>query len=255
MAAFASYDDRNAIQAEMPWADRDLPKTLFGLLTRVRDRHGSRPAASFQLLSNPKAPAVTLTWEQLHLDVSRVANLFRQLGVGEGDTVALVLPNAIETVVTLLGGAVAGIVAPINPLLEPAQIASILRETRAKIVVTLRAFPKTDVAQRVDKALADAPGVETVLEVDLLRYLSPPKSWIVPLIRPRLKRQSRARVLDFAVELARQKPTLQFADSTSDRVGAYLPHRRHDRHAQDRAAPVFGHDLQRLGRRYASLPA
>ena len=222
MAAFASYDDRNAIEAEMSWSDRDLPKTLFEMLSRVRDRHGSRPAVSFQLLSDPKASAVTLSWDQLHRDVSRAANLFRKLGVGEGDTVALVLPNAIETAVTLLGGSVAGIVAPINPLLEPAQIASILRETKAKVVVTLRAFPKTDIAQRVDAALADAPGVETVLEVDLLRYLSPPKSWIVPLIRPKLKRQSKARVLDLATELSRQKPSLQFADSASDRVGAYF---------------------------------
>ena len=74
---------------------------------------------------------------------------------------------------------------PINPLLEPEQIAAILREGGAKVVVTLRSFPRTDVAQKVARALEDAPGVETVLEVDLQRYLAPPRSWIAGAIRPR----------------------------------------------------------------------
>ena len=73
----------------------------------------------------------------------------------------------------------AGIVNPINPLLEAEQISAILRETKAKVVVTLRAFPKTDVPQKVAEAVRHAPSVKTVLEVDLVSYLTPPKSWIV----------------------------------------------------------------------------
>ena len=222
MAAFASYDDRNAIAAEMPWTQRQVPRTLYQALTRTKERHGQRDAISFQLLSDPKAPAVTLTWSEVHEQTTRAANLFRSLGVGEEDVVAFVLPNCIETVAVLLGGAVAGIVNPINPLLEPGQIASILRETGAKVVVTLRAFPKTDIAQRVAAAVAEAPAVETVLEVDLLGYLAPPKKWIVPLIRPKVKHTARVRVADFAAEVARQRPVLDFADGSGDRVAAFF---------------------------------
>ena len=46
----------------------------------------------------------------------------------------------------LLAGATAGIVAPVNPLLAPEHIAGILRDTGAKVVVTLAPFPKTDLA-------------------------------------------------------------------------------------------------------------
>ena len=74
--------------------------------------------------------------------------MFRVMGVGPKDVVAYILPNCTETVIALLGGAVAGIVAPINPLLEADQIASILREINARIVVTLKAFPKTDIAEK-----------------------------------------------------------------------------------------------------------
>jgi acyl-CoA synthetase (AMP-forming)/AMP-acid ligase II len=121
-----------------------------------------------------------------------------------------------------LGGAVAGIANPINPLLEPEQIGSILRETGASVVVTLRPFPKTDVAEKTAEAVKLAPGVHTVLEVDLLRYITPPKSWIIPLIRPKLKIGNQAKYLNFNAELAKQPTTLAFEDPQEDRVACYF---------------------------------
>ena len=219
---FGTVEDVRAIEAAGPWPPNGHPATLHGLLTRTAEAFPDRPAISYQLLSGPKDKAETLTWRQFHAAATQAANLFRSLGVGETDTVAYVLPNANETAAVLIGGAVAGIAAPINPLLEAAQIAAILRETKAKVVVTLKPFPKTDVPQKVAAALKDAPGVETVLEVDLARYLTPPKSWIVPLIRPKNPAGHRARVLDYLAEAAKQPTTLAFADATGDRVAAYF---------------------------------
>jgi fatty-acyl-CoA synthase/long-chain acyl-CoA synthetase len=219
---FASVADTIAIETEMSWADRDVPKTLYQMLTQTRDKNPSGKAVTFQLLSGPKDKAETLTWGQLHEMTCQTANLFRSLGIGEGDVVACVLPNCNETALTILGGAIAGIINPINPLLEPEQIASILRETKAKVVVTLKAFPKTDVAQKTAEAVRHAPGVHTVLEVDLNRYLTPPKSWIVPLVRPKNLGNHHADVKDFNAEVARQPKTLAFADSAGDRVAAYF---------------------------------
>ena len=223
MGRFAGFADRNAIEAEMEWDKRDLPVTLYQFLTGTRDRHGARPAISFQILSDPGAKAETLSWADLHGRVTRAANLFRSLGVGEGDTVAYLLPNCNEAAITLLGGAVAGIVNPINPLLEAEQIGAILRETGAKVLVTLKAFPKTDVPQKAAEAARLAPDVHTVLEVDLNRYLTPPKSWIVPLVRPKNPVAHKARVMDFNVECAKMADkALSFADATADRVAAYF---------------------------------
>ena len=223
MSRFGGVADRDAVEREMPWAEREVARTLYDFLGQVRDRHGARPAISFQLLAGPVDKAETLTWATLHGRVTQAANLFRSLGVGPDDVVAYVLPNATETAVTLLGGAVAGIVNPINPLLEPEQIAAILRETGAKVVVTLKSFPKTEVAQKVAEAVAHAPNVKTVLEIDLRRYLAPPKSWIVPLVRPKNPVGHKARVLDFAVECARMPSGgLTFDDPPEDRVAAYF---------------------------------
>ncbi|MDH2327584.1 acyl-CoA synthetase [Cereibacter sp. SYSU M97828] len=222
MTGFASRADLEAIEAEAAWKDRDVARTMHEFLDRARKAHGARPAITYRLFSDPKTPAETLTWDQLHAQVCQAANLFRSLGVGRQDVVAFVLPNALETAVTLLGGAVAGIVNPINPLLEPGQIAAILRETKAKVVVTLKSFPKSDVAQKVSAALAEAPGVTAVIEVDLLRYLAPPKRWIVPFLRPKNPAIHGAKVLDFAKALAAQPGALTFDDPPEDRVAAYF---------------------------------
>jgi fatty-acyl-CoA synthase/long-chain acyl-CoA synthetase len=158
---FSTVEDLQKIEQEMAWSARELPTTLYEFLTHTKDRFPNRPAISYQLLSGAKDKAETLTWAELHSKSVQAANLFRDLGVGEKDTIAYILPNANETMFTLLGGMIAGIVNPINPLLEPEQIGAILRETDAKVVVTLKPFPKTDVAQKVAEAVRHAPHVHT----------------------------------------------------------------------------------------------
>ncbi|WP_435167970.1 AMP-binding protein [Falsirhodobacter sp. 1013] len=214
---FATQADRDVIEAEGPWSSRNVPATIHRALA-ARDPAGA--ALSFQLLSGPRSRSVTWSWEDLHRHAVRAANLFRSLGVGPADTVAIVLPNAPEMAAAMLGGMIAGVAAPINPLLGAGQMASLLRDTGAKVVVTLKAFPSTDIAARVAEALVHAPDVRAVLEVDLLPYLAPPKRWAVPLMRPRHKIRHRARVMDFAKAAAEQPDTLTFPDPPEDRVAA-----------------------------------
>jgi fatty-acyl-CoA synthase/long-chain acyl-CoA synthetase len=223
MVRFASIEDVTSIEAEMPWPESQPATTLYELMSKTKDRHGARNATSFQMFSGPKDPAETLSWAELHARVTQAANMFRALGVRESDTVAYVLPNCTETVVTLLGGAVAGIANPINPLLEPEQIAAILRETNAKVVVTLKEFPKTDVAQKMAEAVRNAPNVQVVIEVDLLRYLTGLKKFIVPFLRPKNPTGHHARVVDWASEVAKHpRDRLAFEDAKADRVAAYF---------------------------------
>ena len=219
---YSGHADRDAIEAEAAWSARDLPVTTFAQLTQTATKFPERPAVTFQLQSGVKDPAETLNWSQLLTRATQAANLFRSLGVREGDVVAYLLPNCTEAVLTYLGGQIAGIVNPINPLLEPEQIAAILRETGAKVLVTLRSFPNTDVAQKAAAAVALAPNVTHVVEVDLHRYLTGVKKLIVPLIRPKNPVLHKARVIDFQKSVNKQPKDLQFIDSPTDRVAAYF---------------------------------
>jgi fatty-acyl-CoA synthase len=223
MGTFATRADLTAIEAEASWAKAAPAVSIYDFLSQTSAKHGPRPAISYQLTSGPTDAFKTLTWDQLHARVAQAANLFRSLGIGPTDVVAYILPNALETAITLLAGATAGIVNPINPLLEAEQISSILRETGAKVVVTLKAFPKTDLPQKVAEAVRHAPSVKTVLEVDLNRYLTPPKSWLVPLLRPKNPILHSARVKCFTREAARQPSDhLTFKDRCEDHVAAYF---------------------------------
>ncbi|WP_137699398.1 acyl-CoA synthetase [Marimonas lutisalis] len=219
---FATLQDSIDITNEMAWEDRDLPKTVYQMLKTTTDKFGQRPAVSYQLLSGPTDKAETMTWQEFHDRVCQAANLFRSLRVGKDDVVGIVMPNANETAIALIGAMVAGVANPINPLLEPEQIGAILRETGAKVVVTLKAFPKSDIAQKMAEAVRHAPDVHTVLEVDLNRYLTPPKSWIVPLVRPKNPNDHHADLKNFNKEMAKQPKTLTFEDIPEDRVAAYF---------------------------------
>ncbi|MEB8387507.1 acyl-CoA synthetase [Rhodobacteraceae bacterium KMM 6894] len=219
---FAVRQDVLDIQNEMPWAARERPETVYDMLRATAHTFPDRPALSYQLFSGATAKAQTLNWRQFHDQVCQAANLFRSLRIGENDVVALILPNCLETATALVGAMVAGIVNPINPLMEPEQISAILRETDARVVVTLKSFPKTDIAQKSAEAVRHAPRVHTILEIDLNTYLSPPKSWIVPLVRPKTDTGHHADVLNYTKEMSSQPKTLTFPDGGKDRVAAFF---------------------------------
>ena len=220
---YATLRDKALIES-VPVADRMTATSVYDLLGQTAAKHGARPAITFQIKSGPDDKAVTLTWADTHAQVTQAANLFRALGVGPDDVVAYLLPNCNETAIALLGAATAGIVAPVNPLLDVEQTGAILREAGAKVLITLAPFPKTDVAEKAHAAAALAPGIKTILHVDLKRYLTPPLSWIVPLLRPRLTPAPQAKVLDFNSALAGQPADrLTFDPGTDlDRVAAYF---------------------------------
>ncbi|MEM6354368.1 MAG: acyl-CoA synthetase, partial [Pseudomonadota bacterium] len=204
-----TLEDKQRIEA-IPAEERWSPISVHRMLAETAARHPDRPALSFQLKGGPKDAAETLSYRELLTEVNRTANLFRHLGIGEKDTVAYVMPNSNETVLALLGGMAAGKVCPVNPLLEEGQIAGILRETNAKVVVTLKAFPKTDIAQKVHAAVRSAPSVTNIIEIDLKRYLKPPLSWLISLLRPKIDVLHNADILDFEDARRRESQVLDF---------------------------------------------
>ena len=212
-----------AIEKEMPVEQRWSEKTVYQKLCTARDKHPDRAAVSFQLKSGPKDKATTLSWAEFTERVTQAANLFRSLGVGKDDVVAFLLPSTHETAITLMAGMTAGIVAPINPTLKHEQIAELLKETGAKVLVTLKSFPKSDLAQVAAEAVSKAPSVKTVIEIDLLPHLDGLASWIVPLIRPRVTAAHSAEVIDFNAALdGQERQRLTFDEALDDRFCAYF---------------------------------
>ncbi len=214
---FRNPQDILDLERKMP-IDKALDSaTVYERLCKTRDVYPDRPAVSFQLKSSANSKSTTLSWTDLTSKVTQAANLFRSLGVGPKDVVAYLLPTTHETLITLMGGMTSGIVAPINPTLEPESIAALLRETNAKVLVTLKAFPKTNISDLASQAVTLSPNVKTVIELDLLPHLSGISKFIVPFIRPKNTIQHSAKIVDFNQALATQSDSeLTFEEDLTD---------------------------------------
>ena len=98
----------------------------------------------------PRNPAVMLaahnfssvfTYRQVDLLANRFANALIWLGVRPGDRVAIQLPNFPQYVFGFYGALKAGAaVVPINPLYKSQELATVLKNARAKVILTLSRF-------------------------------------------------------------------------------------------------------------------
>ena len=121
--------------------------------------HAKAPALSFFLRIQDHTRPETWTYESFFARITATANFFHGLGVRKDDVVAFVLPNLPETHLTIWGGQAAGIVYAINPLLEPAAIAELLKAGEAKVLVTLAPFPGVDLWSKLQPVLGEVPSL------------------------------------------------------------------------------------------------
>ena len=80
---------------------------------------------------------LTLSYAELTTQVQATAAGLLSLGIARGDRVAVWLEKRPETVALCFGAAAAGAVfVPINPLLKPAQVAHVLRDSGARMLLS-----------------------------------------------------------------------------------------------------------------------
>ena len=113
------------------------------------------------------------TYSELHREANRLANELEALGVGVGDPVALLLPMIPETVVSLFAILKAGaIVLPIFSGLGPPAIATRLRRSGAKVLITVDGTHRRGrvirIKEDLDEAAEEAPELEKVIVVKRL---------------------------------------------------------------------------------------
>ncbi|HKV45933.1 MAG TPA: long-chain fatty acid--CoA ligase [bacterium] len=92
------------------------------------------------LLAAPTFSSV-LSYHRLDQLADRFANALIWLGVKPGDRVAIQLPNFPQFVIGFYGALKAGaVVVPINPLYKARDLATVLRNSGAKVILTLSRF-------------------------------------------------------------------------------------------------------------------
>jgi long-chain acyl-CoA synthetase len=83
----------------------------------------------------------SIGYHALNIMTARLATLLRGRGIGDGDRVAIMLPNVPEFAVVYYGVLRAGAVAvPLDPLLNPREIAAYLGDCAAELLIAWHAY-------------------------------------------------------------------------------------------------------------------
>jgi fatty-acyl-CoA synthase len=151
-------------QERTPYDEAIPARSTYGLIARAAQTFPERTAFIALETGELDTAVGRVTYAQLLARIHQAANLFRSLGVGERDAVAILAPNLPATQYALWGAQVAGRACPINLMLQPDHIAALLRASGSKVVVALGPHPELGVWQ----ALQRVPGIEAlhVLQLD-----------------------------------------------------------------------------------------
>lgn len=131
----ASLADIEALEAEMPLAQRLPAPTVWGLIERAARLYGPRPAISFLPRGLPGDEVVTWSHARLAGAARQLANALQALGVRPGDGVGILLPNLPQSHVAIFGAQALSFACPISPLQAPAQAARILDAARCTVLI------------------------------------------------------------------------------------------------------------------------
>jgi long-chain acyl-CoA synthetase len=170
-----SSDLRHALlKKERPWLDhydQGVPYTisvppalLHRLLRSAARRYPLRTAILFE--------GNRLTYRRVNRESSRFANMLRAMGVRRGDRVLILLPNLPQTVIAYYGALKAGaVVVFTTPLSEPGELARQVRESDAKVLVTLTRLAETA------RAVKAQTGLQHIILTNVKDYL-PVHKWL-----------------------------------------------------------------------------
>ncbi len=158
MNAIATLADIEALEAQ-PYESVVLARSTYELIALAAARHPTREALRFLPDGDLATAPVRISYTHLMGNINRAARLFRSLGVGPDDAVAILAPNMPETHYALWGAQAAGRACPINFLLAPDHIATLLKASSAKLIVALGPNDELNLWPLVEKLklLCDLP--------------------------------------------------------------------------------------------------
>ena len=148
-----------------PFEERLTVHNTYDMIRKGASINPDSPAISLILSGDQYDKPVQVSYREFWAKVNQTANLLHELGIGPGDVVSYLLPNLIHTHYVIWGGEAAGIINPINPLLEPATIRHICQAAGTKVLVALGEFPGTDIWEKAMAVRRDLRDLRAVIRV------------------------------------------------------------------------------------------
>ncbi|NOX93665.1 MAG: AMP-binding protein [Alphaproteobacteria bacterium] len=140
--------------------------SLLEMLRSSAARKPNDPALVFYRRATDPEPEIT-TYGELLTQTEAAAAGFASLGINPEDGIAILLPTIPESVAAFIAASAVGVAFPINLLLSAKAIAHQLELSNAKAAIVMDEFPGHDVFNRLSKAAAQSPHLQTIIKVSL----------------------------------------------------------------------------------------
>ena len=127
-------DDVRALET-LPLAQRVSVRSTYELIRNSAAAFGDKTALTFLPTAEPGGPSVRWSYARLLQGVHQTANALHRLGLRSGDAVAVLLPGCLEYHLALWGGAAAGIVQPLNPLLSDDKLVALMNAAQVRVLI------------------------------------------------------------------------------------------------------------------------
>jgi len=150
---------------KIPIQERLQFSNTYDLIKHGAALNPDAPAISFLMSGDQYANPMQVTYADFVAQITRTANLFNDLGIRPNDVVSCLLPNLPHSHYVLWGGQAAGIVNPINPLLEPSTIGEICRSANTKVLVALGEWPGSNIWEKVLAVRKELPNLKAIIRI------------------------------------------------------------------------------------------
>jgi len=161
---FATEADVRAFE-QIPYEERIKASSTYEALKLGAAVDPDAPALLFLPNANPDHEPVRYSHGDFIQRVTQVANVLHELGVGKDDVVSILLPLIPQSFYALYGVQAAGIANPVNPFLEPDQIAHILRAANTKVIITMGPAEGSDTWEKIAQIRDQLPDLKAILVV------------------------------------------------------------------------------------------
>ncbi|WP_417790717.1 acyl-CoA synthetase [Terasakiella pusilla] len=150
---------------ETPLSDAYDVKSTYDLFVNAADAFQDKVALRFLKDAVPGSPDITLSYRELLQKINQTANLLHSLGVGATDTVSILLPACNDYHLALWGGEAAGIVNPLNPLLNEQKLIDLMTAAQTKVLISYGDDVENGYWDKTLKLIPHVPSLKAVLRV------------------------------------------------------------------------------------------
>lgn len=161
--------DFNMAEAEIKWFTEAKVNITKNCIDRHLAKRGDKTAIIFEP-NDPSEEALHISYNELHQQVGKMANVLREQGIKKGDRVCIYLPMIPElAIATLACARIGAIHSVVFAGFSASAVSSRINDSECKMVITsdggYRGNKTIELKSIIDESLVNCPCVENVLVV------------------------------------------------------------------------------------------